>query len=254
MKLHRFIGLFDLSSNSITITNRELVNRLKNVLRFNVGDRFMVCDGNCAEAEVTITMIDQKSCLVKIEKAYQNNNEPKNDVRLFCSILKRANFELVVQKATEVGVAEITPIIGERTVKTNLNIKRLQTIAHEAAEQSGRGVVPVIHEPQLLKMAIANSPMNQSLNIMFDPRGDPMDLSISASDRRISAYVGPEGGWSPEELRLARSHNFQIASLGSLILRGETAAIIASYLCGRKNTKHDITMHDRVSSNRSSKQ
>lgn len=232
MKLQRFIDTFDLSKNTLEITESELVNQLKNVFRFSAGDRFILCDGNGTEAEVVIQTIDQKSSTVKIEKAYQNTNEPQTKVHLFCSILKRENFELVVQKATEVGVTEITPILCERTVKTNLNLERLKKIAHEAAEQSSRGIVPIIHEVQTFRTLLTKTPAYPftGLRTLFDSSG--FSFHTCSPDHMItSVFIGPEGGWSPSELELAKSNKVQIASLGSLTLRGETAAIIASYLC-----------------------
>ncbi len=233
MKLQRFIGLFDLTRHSLEITDSELLSQLTRVFRFKVDDRFVLCDGNGTEAEVVIQTIDQNSCVVKIEKTYQNKNEPQTKVHLFCSILKRENFELVVQKATEVGVTEITPLICERTVKTSLNLERLKKIAHEAAEQSGRGVVPTINEPESFKSLLTFTPshFHTFLPILFDSSGSSFQTLKLSNFKTCHVFVGPEGGWSPEELELVKSQNFKIASLGPLTLRGETAAIVASYLC-----------------------
>lgn len=172
---------------------------------------------------------------VEVQSVKDNQNEPAGRVILYCSILKRENFELAVQKAVEAGASEIAPIICERTVKTGLKYDRLRKIIKEAAEQSGRGKVPVLREAMDLKEAIVAAAENK-VNFLFDHSGDNFVLSDSTKlspASRVGVFIGPEGGWSDFELDLARQRGFKIASLGKLTLRAETAAIVATYLVGR---------------------
>ena len=122
----------------------------------------------------------------------------------------------------------------------NFKKERLEKIIKEAAEQSGRGVIPVLNETLDFKKALekesVKSANKNDLNIIFDSTGKPL-FKLSTCEvnnlkklARIGIFVGPEGGWTEKELALAKSKNFKIISLGKLTLRAETAAIIASYL------------------------
>ena len=248
MKIHRFIGNFDLKKEQLEIGG-EIAHQIIKVLKLELGEKIELCNEKHISAIAEICKIDKKSVLVKIEKIWQNENQIKNNVTLFCSILKKENFELVVQKTTECGVSKIVPIITDRTIKTGLNLERLQKIAKEASEQSGRGSVPEISLPITFNksLELANK---ANTKILFDGSGElfyetPWERD-GASTRNFSAekypcvlennspqteiWIGPEGGWTEKEIEEARKFNFKIATLGPLTLRGETAAIIATYL------------------------
>ena len=139
----------------------------------------------------------------------------------------------MAQKAVEAGIKEIVPVISKRAVKLNLNLKRLNKIIREAAEQSERGIMPILNKPLELSKAIKESQSN-NLNLFFDRNGSEFSevLGIIKKDdlKKIGIWIGPEGGWGEEEVKIAKENNFKIVSLGKLTLRAETAAIIASYL------------------------
>lgn len=228
MRLHRFIGNFDLSKKELSINDADFVNQARNVLRLKVGEKLILCDGNLNEAVAEIINLNKKFAELKILETYKNKNEPENYVVLYCPILKKENFEMTVQKAVEVGVKEIIPIITARTVKLGLNKERLEKIIKEAAEQSGRGVLPVLREPINFDEAVKQAKSANDLNLFFHPYNSPID--IECRYKRIGVFVGPEGGWMEEEIKIARSNGFTFAGLGKTILRAETAAVIASYL------------------------
>src|SRR6185503_3112201 len=108
------------------------------------------------------------------------SHQLKREVTLYCSILKKENFELVCQKATEVGAYAICSIIAERTVKTGLNRPRLEKIIKEAAEQSGRSSLPILLEPMSFPEALSSSKAND-LNVLFDKEGKNLDNNYSNS-------------------------------------------------------------------------
>ena len=138
MAIQRFFGNFDFSEKEIgkkiEISDKNIIHQIKNVLRLKIGDEIVLCDGKSNEAVSKI--IDspivrfaedsakrsgnKDSLSLEIVKVFKNNNESEKDIILYCSILKKENFELVVQKAVEIGVKEIIPIITKRTVKLNL--------------------------------------------------------------------------------------------------------------------------------------
>jgi len=224
-KIHRFIGNFDLTKKELKITG-ETAKQIALVLKLKIGEKIELCDNQGISALVEISKINKNDIDVLIKEKMDNKKIPDNNVILFCAVLKKENFELVVQKATECGASKIIPIISARTVKTGLNIERLRKIAHEASEQSDRNTVPEISEPIKFIDAIKNL---EGKKFLFDSSGSPLNSSAIKIEK-INIFIGPEGGWTPEEITLVRENNFHIASLGHLTLRGETAAIIATYL------------------------
>ena len=104
MKIHRFIGTFDLSKKELEIKDTEIINQMKNVLRLKIGEIVELCDGKNISAIAEIVKIEKNSINVSIKEIAKNKNKANNNVTLFCAILKKENFELVVQKTTECGV------------------------------------------------------------------------------------------------------------------------------------------------------
>lgn len=227
MRLHRFIGSFDLSSRNLIVEDAELAGQLSKVLRLKEGDEVILCDGKEWESVAEIRSIRATSVSFRIGMKEQVSAESTRGVTLFCSILKRENFEFVVQKATELGVATIVPTVCVRTIKQELKAERLCKIAKEAAEQSGRGSVPTIASPIPFSEAVKQGSAHDE-QFFFHPSGKPFG-GISHAAQRIAAFVGPEGGWAESEIAEAKQAGMTIVSLGSLTLRAETAAIIAVY-------------------------
>jgi len=233
MRLHRFIGNFDLTKNAIEILDRDLINQWKNVLRLSSGDKLILCDGKLNEAQVIIDQINKDSVMLEIEKLYENESEPTVLINLYAAILKHDNFEFLVRDATGAGMSKLMPIISARTIKTNVNEKRINIIAKEAAEQSGRGIVPEISEKMPYEKALEDS-KNNDINIIFDPEGmDLKDVELN-NRKKIGIFIGPEGGWAKDELENAKKHGVLSVNLGKLILRGEAAAITAVWAINQR--------------------
>ena len=247
-KIHRFIDNFDLNKKEVEIIG-EIAHQIIKVLKLKVGEKIELSDGKGIYAITEICRLDKKLVLVKILEK-KKISETIKQINLFCAVLKKENFDLVVQKTTECGVSKIIPIITSRTVKTGLNIERLQKISKEASEQSGRATVPEISEPInfIESLKLING---KDLNILFDasgelsyekycagwrdehsnsPVGEYVRFPEDNSSRVCNLFIGPEGGWTEKEIVAAKNLNFKIASLGPLTLRAETAAIIATYL------------------------
>ncbi len=230
MKIHRFIGDFEIKTGDLKINDQELLNQFRNVLKLRVGEIIILCDGKMNEGEAEIKGYGKDSVEVEIKEVGTNKNELERHVVLYCSILKRENFELVVQKATEIGVKEIVPLITARTIKLDIRKDRLEKIIKEAAEQSGRGIVPVLHDPIDFEKVLEFSDLNKE-NFFFDQSGIQFEhFKQSQHIERLGIWIGPEGGWTPQELELANNSGFRIINLGKLTLRAETAAIVGSYI------------------------
>jgi len=226
-KIHRFIDDFNLNEKELEISG-DIAYQIIKVLKLEIGEKIELCDGKDTVALGEIKDITNKNIIVKIIDIKKENTQNKK-VSLFCAILKKENFELVVQKATEVGIYKIVPIISARTIKTGLNLERLKKIAKEASEQSGRTSVPEILEPISFENALKTINEND-VNILFDGLGKESLFEKHYANSVCNIFIGPEGGWTEEEIKKAHNANFKIMNLGNLTLRGETAAIISSYL------------------------
>lgn len=232
MRLHRFLGNFDFSKKNLKIADGDLINQIKNVFRLKSGDEIILTDGKEDDALCKILSLKKDLLEVEVAGVRKIEKEPPTNAVLYCSILKKENFELVAQKATEIGVKEIVPIITKHTIKLGLRGDRLEKIIKEAVEQSGRGVMPELKKPMPFQEAVKDA-QNNDVNLFCDESGLPLG-NTATGKKRIGIFIGPEGGWDESELEfianLPEESNFKIINLGLLTLRSETAAIIASYL------------------------
>lgn len=232
MKIHRFIGGFDLDRSKLDVSDADLVHQIRDVLRLGPGEEVVLGDGKGRAVLARIMELGAGGVVFESIRPVDEESEPQKQIVLFASVIKKDNFELVVQKATETGVAEIIPVISERTIKLGLSLERLRKIAKEASEQSGRLSTPKVLEPRGLEEALTLAREND-LNIFFDERGGKKD-SLTLRSRlikssRVGIFIGPEGGWTERELALAKALKCPVLSLGKLTLRAETASIIATY-------------------------
>lgn len=227
MKLHRFIGDYNISKKEVEILDPKVIKQIKDVLRIQINEEIVLCDGKGRNALVLIENIspDKILCSIKkleIEKSFGTKTN------LYLAILKKENFELAVQKAVEVGVTNITPIITERTIKTGINITRMKKIILEASEQCGRSIVPVLSPILDFPVALAYGSASQEKIIFhIDLKNNLYTPDLKA--KNVSIFIGPEGGFTEKEIKQAENASYTVASLGPLVLRGETAAIVATY-------------------------
>jgi len=228
MRLHRFFGTFDFSKDRISISDIELVGQWRDVLRLTVGSEIILCDGNLNEALARIASLGKNSAEVEIIGVSRNESEPEHIAVLYCSILKGEHFELAAEKAVELGVSKIVPVVSDRTIKQRIREDRLRKIMTEAAEQSGRGIVPELGEPVPFLSATRQAGSNEA-NFFFDSCGEDVKKISGKDFRTAGIFIGPEGGWTESEIQLAKKSGLKTVSLGKLTLRAETAAIVAVY-------------------------
>jgi len=215
------------TQTTVTLTADE-ARHLRDVLRLKPGAEVYVFDGRGHEFRCTVVNTTRDAAELKIEsKVEPAKPESQLQLNLCVALLKGEKFDLVVQKATELGVTKITPLVT-RYADIHLRdesdaakrVARWQRIALEAAKQSGRALVPEISLP----LAFATALTTDGLGVMFSERGGDLFESLS-SQTAITAFVGSEGGWSDEEIESAQARNFHVITLGGRILRAETAAI-----------------------------
>jgi 16S rRNA (uracil1498-N3)-methyltransferase len=156
---------------------------------------------------------------------------PCPPITLVQSLLKHDHFELVVQKATELGVRRIVPLVAERCVVAvkpegvSRRLERWRRIAIEASEQSGRASLPVIEPPRRLEEIEAELGSYRAILLWEGVEAPPLAALELEPETPVLLLVGPEGGWAPGEVEQLRAAGAELASLGPLILRSETAAI-----------------------------
>jgi len=215
------------TQTTVTLTADE-ARHLRNVLRLKAGDEVYVFDGRGREFRCSVSTIkDELRIEAEVDPA---KPESQLQLNLCVALLKGEKFDLVVQKATELGVTTITPLIT-RHADIHLRdqsdaakrVARWQRIALEAAKQSGRAFVPEISLPVAFEEAL-NAP-----GVMFSERGGEPFESLTGAGA-MTALVGSEGGWADEEIDAAQSRDFHIVTLGGRILRAETAAIAVTVL------------------------
>lgn len=214
------------------ILTAEEARHLRDVLRLQSGDEVYVFDGAGREFRCTVSKTTRATAELRVEAEVEAAKpESQLQLNLGVALLKGEKFDLVVQKATELGVQTVTPLIT-RYADIHLRdatdaakrVARWQRIALEAAKQSGRAFVPEISLPVPFDSLNVNG-----LGVMFSERGGESLETLAPSDA-ITALVGSEGGWSDEEIESARARDFHVITLGGRILRAETAAITVTAL------------------------
>ncbi len=229
MRIQRFFFKDDLDKEIFSLKEKEILFQMRQVLRLKERDKIILFNGRGTELLCEIEKWERDAAILKRKEFLENKNEPERKIILYCALLKKENFEWVCQKATEVGVKELWPILAKRVVKLGFKKERAEKIIKEAAEQSGRAEIPILGGLITFKEAIEKAKENK-LNLFFDSTGQPFTQVLKNLPKTVGVFVGPEGGWDEEELKKAKEAKFRIVSLGKLILRSETAAILGSFL------------------------
>ena len=222
--MRRFYAPVESFENDRVLLGSEEARHLRDVLRLRVGDTISVFDGKGSEYKCRVDEIGKKSAVAIVEEQIQPlSPESPLDLTLSSAVLKGEKFDLVVQKAVELGVRRLIPLQTIRCdVKTANRLERWRRIALEATKQSGRAAIMDISETAALSDVITRAETNDI--VLFSERnGNPMS-ELSSSDI-MTAIVGPEGGWYDQELEAATQAGVQIITLRGRILRAETAAI-----------------------------
>ncbi|MBP6948987.1 MAG: 16S rRNA (uracil(1498)-N(3))-methyltransferase [Candidatus Pacebacteria bacterium] len=225
MRLHRFYVSQPLGEE-VVIENVSILKQWLKVFRYTKNDSVILFNGDGFDVTYTIEEITlQKGILVQNSKLA--SYIPTKKIKLYLSLIKKDNFEFVVQKATELEVSEIIPVLSERSEKKNLNKERLIKIATEASEQCGRGDVPTISDILTLKKALETMHKNEDTFVLQMNGINISETRTKNTSNTISLFIGPEGGWSVVEEELFKNMNIVSISLGNTVLRAETASIAA---------------------------
>jgi 16S rRNA (uracil1498-N3)-methyltransferase len=228
--MRRFFARPDQFDGDSVELSAEETRHLRDVLRLRPGAEVSVFDGEGREFAAAVATISKNSSILKLlGEIRPASPESPLDLQLAAALLKSEKFDLVVQKAVELGVNRLTPLITHRCdVKLNeraSRIDRWQRIALEACKQSGRARLMTIDPPREFSILIGELAGDRSTaGVIFAERGGG-DIGSITSENKMTALVGPEGGWEDEELKIARDAGLSVVTLGGRILRAETAAI-----------------------------
>ncbi len=210
----------------------EQAHQIGRVLRLRPGERVMVLDNAGWQYEAELVEVGRRVTAV-LHARQPAANEPAIHLTLFQAVLKRDNFEWVLQKGTEIGVTRFVPLITERTVAHPPHkLERWQRILTEAAEQSRRGRIPQLAEPVRLADAWAEAQAAELALLPWEGAAQETLAAALAGKRpsTIAILIGPEGGWTDDEVGNGRARGLIPVTLGARILRAETAAIVSAAL------------------------
>lgn len=237
MRIPRIFTQHELQvSNEISL-EANAVKHVKDVLRMGAGNQLILFNGDGHDYQGTISKLSKKNLCVSIENKQSVNNESPLSVHLLQPLCRAEKMDWCIQKATELGVNEIT-LFNSARVNINIAAARLdKKMAHwrsvitSACEQSGRARIPIINPPVPFNTAINNTSLNV-IKLIASPTADTTKISITntASISCICA-IGPEGGFNQDEILQAKHEGFIPIKVGPRILRLETAVISALTLC-----------------------
>lgn len=228
MKIPRFYINSPLSVNDSIDLPKEIHRHAIQVLRLNRGEVLILFNGTGGEYIAEIQYADKRKSQVTIQSFHDINRESNLTTRLVLSLIKPDKMDFAIQKAVELGVNSIQPISSDRSVvhiKQNQIEKKLtrwKNIIISACEQSGRTAIPTIAAPITLSDYLASETANQQ--IIMHPEATQTISDIHLHDE-IDLLVGPEGGFTDNEVALCKQHNIQTIRFGARTLRAETAAI-----------------------------
>lgn len=229
--MHRiFLRKSSLLEHPVVIED-EKAHYLSSVLRCKTGDHIIVTDENGCSYDAQILTAYNKKVTIEVAGDCIMNTESDLDIILVQGLLKGEKMDVVIQKATELGVTAIIPVITERSqLRETRKHPRWKKIAEEASRQSGRTRIPEIFETYSLKDIFNIPGMTSGKGIIFwEQGGEKLSDVLNKLSRtdKIFLLIGPEGGFSEKEASMAAGKGFLTATLGSRILRAETASIAA---------------------------
>lgn len=235
-----FVSKDNISDNdNSVIIEGENAKHISNALRAKIGDEIIVCDGEGLDYTCKIISIEKNKVTGKITDVSSNNAEPDIKITLFQALPKYDKMELVIQKCIEIGADCIVPVTTERCVvslkgREDKKIQRWNKIAEAAAKQCGRGKIPKVSNVTTFKDAVSKAKDLDLAIIPYEKENKTslkdLCLSFKGKGKTIGVFIGPEGGFSLNEINLARDSGIISVTLGKRILRTETAGLVASVI------------------------
>ncbi len=234
--MHRFyVNPNQITDKLIRITGPD-VNHIKNVLRMRPGEELIICNGQGKDCYCIINTVSEQEIVAEINSVKDTGTELKTKITLYQGLPKQDKMELIIQKAVELGVYEIIPVMTKRVIvklddkkKEEKKLERWQAIAEGAAKQSGRGIIPVVKSVQTYAEAL-NGCKALALGLVPYENAKGMQFTRELMNNleqysSVGIVIGPEGGFEEAEIAQAVENGLHPISLGSRILRTETAGL-----------------------------
>jgi 16S rRNA (uracil1498-N3)-methyltransferase len=224
----------DYKIDDITLLDEVNSRHIAKSLRMKTGDRIVLCDGKGFDYNCLIESMNEKNIRVRLIEKKLCETEADVEVTIYQGLPKSDKMEFIIQKITELGCTGIVPVIMTNCVsvitgKEDRKRERWQRIALEAAQQSGRGKVPTVYEPCRFEEALKNCSGNGI--IFYENGGENLKRVLEEIDnKKIGVFIGPEGGFTEDEIKRAKESGLKVGTLGKRILRTETAAVTAAAL------------------------
>lgn len=214
-----------LAAGSSVAIDGQQAHYLSRVIRIGEGDAVLLCDDTTGEWAARVAGVGKREVSLQVE-AKLRPREQVPDFTLCAALLKKDRFDLVLEKACELGVRRIQPVLTRRCVADKLNQERARAILIEAAEQCARTALPELLAPIKLEPLLKNWPQERALFFADEQGGDPAAAAFAGASGPAALLTGPEGGFDDAERTVIRSlPQVRGITLGPRILRGETAAI-----------------------------
>ena len=232
MRVTRSFVEFPLAVGQQVSLPEEVANHLVRVMRLREGESCVLFNGDGHDYSATLVELGKRSAQVRIDAMHALENESPLSITLLQGIARGEKMDLILQKATELGVQRIVPVNAERTevkldaARAEKRLAHWRSVVVSACGQSGRARVPVVEAPQSLLDA-ARASTTDALKLTLDPLGEHRLSTLPAAPGGVVIAIGPEGGWSPRDRQALAESGFQGLQLGPRILRTETAGLAA---------------------------
>lgn len=219
-------------NGNTAIIEGDDAKHIQKSLRMKIGEEIELCDGQGFDYTGVISEFSDVVD-VKILSKQENKSEPSCDVTLFQALPKGDKFELIVQKAVELGVHKIVPVLTDRCVSRPdsksfaKKLERYNKIALEAAKQSGRGVVPSVEDMVSFDTAIKMTSQFETALLFYEKGGNDLGSNLKSDTKSVAIFIGSEGGFEEKEVQKAENAGVLTTTLGKRILRCETAPLCA---------------------------
>ena len=230
--MHRFFANFDSIKDDMIFIGGNDAHHISKVLRLKEDDEIIVCDKEGTDYHCSIKSLGKDAVEAWILKKEVSSSEPPIEITLYQGVPKGDKLETVIQKCVELGGVKIVPVAMKRSVAVikdkEKKKQRMQKIALEASKQCGRAKVPEVLEVLSFKEAIADAKENDLKILPYEAENKQKLKDILLENKnsiKIAIFIGPEGGFDEEEIKLAKDNGFKTVTLGPRIMRTETAPL-----------------------------
>lgn len=222
----------EIKGRQIVLTGENAAHIAKS-LRMRPGETLTLSDANGVDCEGEITAVSAEAVTVRVLETRLNTSEPAVSVTLYRALPKVGKFETIVQKAVELGVERVVPVLTSRCVSRpdeksmQKKLERYNKVALEAAKQSGRGIIPTVEPLKTYESILRDFAEYDKVILFYEEGGERLDKIVPVSSKKVAVIIGSEGGFSKDEVDAAVLAGAAVGTLGPRILRCETAPIAA---------------------------